>query len=918
MRVLTTLLAAFLCLLPLAMSAGQDPGAADTVKLVGGPLRVGESVPLHFTIVNDYEVSVYSLGFITTMMDGGFAIWDSVVYVGRMADPSVLPLRIDKFSNGDTQHGVSPDTLLRGADKTGSNGLLAGNDIVAEIYFTGLSEGYVAIDSGFFPPAGYFIFGGPGSTGGYTPQFVCDTVEVVSGPLPPTVTVSENLVRTVAGSSISVDVTAASPLEWPVSLSLTSVTDYDDETVQPNSSPSLGSSSPTALTWTPGANDVGIWVAEITACDTSGACVSTEIEIQVVAAASYLLEFDISQTDDAGTATGLVHGEFDDDAYPEVFITGVTNYYTMPAQLYDFELPDALTELYEFESPGYPGYGLQLGYFDADDYLDACFMHAVGTPDYKLTVLLGDGDGGFELSSADNDGHVTRQSALLELSGDGILDYACQFDNIVYFYRGLGDAQFVSAGQITVGETVYTLNSADFNNDGKDDLAVGGANNLMIWLQGNTGQFSQVYSYPQSYGSTDIEVTNRGSDFNADDVYDLCISTPSVGGQESELVVYLGNGNGSFDATMVRTVKGQVFGNTVGDFNGDGDLDLAFVNGARRYLSIMYGDGDGSFSNEIRIPIPATAANLVDCTDFDLDGDLDLVLSTANFSEINSLILLLNQENPRGYAAGRVGIDAKGNCDLQVVSASGKVFNRLRNTMPAGDLYRANLDGDVILDQRAAFGVVEEGRTLIQAEPRPGQTRSNDFSLSFLVDNELRRLAHHQTMPAEGCEFPVFLAGGSEVSPASGFFSQANPPSFLWPGSGSFDFQLATDLAFTQLVADLEVEGNSYSYPEVLTISDTTSLYWRFKPAGAPDYDGVYALNLVPSAEVSCGDANGDGVVNVTDAVYLIMYIFGEGPAPATAEAGDPNCSGTVNITDAVYLIQYIFAGGPSPCSECP
>jgi hypothetical protein len=64
------------------------------------------------------------------------------------------------------------------------------------------------------------------------------------------------------------------------------------------------------------------------------------------------------------------------------------------------------------------------------------------------------------------------------------------------------------------------------------------------------------------------------------------------------------------------------------------------------------------------------------------------------------------------------------------------------------------------------------------------------------------------------------------------------------------------------------------------------------------------------------GDANGDETVNVTDAVYLIQYVFAGGPAPDPLEAGDANCDGTVNVSDAVFLIQYIFAGGPEPdCS---
>lgn len=67
-----------------------------------------------------------------------------------------------------------------------------------------------------------------------------------------------------------------------------------------------------------------------------------------------------------------------------------------------------------------------------------------------------------------------------------------------------------------------------------------------------------------------------------------------------------------------------------------------------------------------------------------------------------------------------------------------------------------------------------------------------------------------------------------------------------------------------------------------------------------------------------CGDADGTAIVTISDAVYLISYIFAGGPAPIPMLSGDSDCSGTVNISDAVYLINYIFAGGPTPCAACP
>jgi|GEM_PF-3771327 len=66
-----------------------------------------------------------------------------------------------------------------------------------------------------------------------------------------------------------------------------------------------------------------------------------------------------------------------------------------------------------------------------------------------------------------------------------------------------------------------------------------------------------------------------------------------------------------------------------------------------------------------------------------------------------------------------------------------------------------------------------------------------------------------------------------------------------------------------------------------------------------------------------CGDANGDGAVDIADAVYLIAYIFSRGPEPSPLAAGDTDCSGDINIADCVYLISYIFSHGAAPCEAC-
>jgi len=80
----------------------------------------------------------------------------------------------------------------------------------------------------------------------------------------------------------------------------------------------------------------------------------------------------------------------------------------------------------------------------------------------------------------------------------------------------------------------------------------------------------------------------------------------------------------------------------------------------------------------------------------------------------------------------------------------------------------------------------------------------------------------------------------------------------------------------------------------------------------------TYSWNLTyTGVTFTCGDANGDKKINVGDAVFIISYIFRNGPAPNPLEAADANCDNKINVGDAVYLISYIFRGGPAPCANC-
>ncbi len=91
------------------------------------------------------------------------------------------------------------------------------------------------------------------------------------------------------------------------------------------------------------------------------------------------------------------------------------------------------------------------------------------------------------------------------------------------------------------------------------------------------------------------------------------------------------------------------------------------------------------------------------------------------------------------------------------------------------------------------------------------------------------------------------------------------------------------------------------------------------KDSGIPPLADTISLSVTIFPPLApCGDADGTGVVTISDAVFLINYIFSGGPAPSPLDVADVDCNSIVTISDVVYLISYIFGGGPAPCAACP
>jgi hypothetical protein len=210
-----------------------------------------------------------------------------------------------------------------------------------------------------------------------------------------------------------------------------------------------------------------------------------------------------------------------------------------------------------------------------------------------------------------------------DLTGNGKLDLieAHTSDNSVYVLLGNGDGTFQAPIKIAVGEAIQgDVFVGDFNGDGKPDLFLpsAAAGHPAIVLLGNgDGTFgpridSSSFDVPGTYP--------RGwavGDFTGDGKLDIACTLPSNSSNSGRYEVLPGKGDGTFGPAIVGpAVLGYARWVAAGDFNGDGKLDLAVADGQQingspgnAELTILLGNGDGTFKLGGHYASPGTPAS---------------------------------------------------------------------------------------------------------------------------------------------------------------------------------------------------------------------------------------------------------------------------------------------------------------------
>jgi type II secretory pathway component GspD/PulD (secretin) len=219
-------------------------------------------------------------------------------------------------------------------------------------------------------------------------------------------------------------------------------------------------------------------------------------------------------------------------------------------------------------------------------------------------------------------GHSPTSIAVADFNGDGKLDLAVtnEGDNTVSILLGNGDGTFQSPTSVATRVAPDAIVTADFNADGKADLAVANVsdNTISILLGNGDGTFT---------AGTTITGIKSPVAMVTGDFRNIGRADLAVLDQADGLVsVLLGNGDGTFANPIDTTVGMTPSALVTGDFNGDGKLDVAVTNSGSNTVSVLLGNGDGTFFQRIDFGT-GVGPSAIASADYNGDGRLDLAVT---------------------------------------------------------------------------------------------------------------------------------------------------------------------------------------------------------------------------------------------------------------------------------------------------
>jgi VCBS repeat protein/dockerin type I repeat protein len=455
---------------------------------------------------------------------------------------------------------------------------------------------------------------------------------------------------------------------------------------------------------------------------------------------------------------------------------------------------------------------------------------------------------------------------------------------------------------VTLARPTGDMYLADLNADGTPDLA----------LTSTDESAAQVIIYDLGAGLRPlrtIPVAPRAfaisaADYDLDGAMDLAVGNFN----SADLTILWGRANLEFD-TMDVPSRSEVYAIASADFDGDGVPDLALADEvqSRFSVSVILSAGGRSWTPPRAAASALNSPTHLKVADFDGDGDLDIAAPSRN--EPSGINLLRNDglgnlselQTIAGPIAGDVvplDFDADGAVDLAVAESS--TVSILHNEGGGHLAPWLRFAGGSSPTSMAAVDLDVDGRPdLITADSGVG----NEGRLTILdnITGPASADVDHDLVPDE-CEPDC---------------NRNHLPDDLDLSSGTSLDCNANGIPDECDIATGNSDCNSNGIPDSCDIAGGHSQDLKgHGPDGIPDECQPTIFHR--------GDGNGDGTLDVSDAVCMIQYLFrggglGGGGGPLRClEAADSNNDGAIDCSDAIFVFNYLFLGGEPPAPPGP
>jgi hypothetical protein len=495
--------------------------------------------------------------------------------------------------------------------------------------------------------------------------------------------------------------------------------------------------------------------------------------------------------------------------------------------------------------------------------------------------------------------------ALGDLDGDGVDDVVICSNAGIHAYRSSSSNWFRSASTVGNDWGLATPLIADLETDGDlEVLTINSSGTIYAWrndgqsvISGNAGVFAQADDHTFNIGFPCMAVADLDKD-GQNEVIGAVASSAGGG-----IYIWDTDANPLLGPENYPDEFFYLFGMAIADIDEDEDLEMLVLGMDTNHSFLHAFKKDGSQPAAYPIVLEDVISgwfygNQPSIGDLDRDGILEIVITVWTVGE--GRVYAWHQDGTPLGSVGSGGLIASigstddGERKRQVPSRLGndigEMANRLKNM---NEEERAGLIST--LDEDPVFASAPE-------------TFGNPVLFDVNQDRDVDIIVRAGYLLGEGYERVFAWDYEGNLIPG-------------WPLYASSEVSVGSYYPFTPVMVDMNRDGRlnvvvATDWPDYQLISWEFDNYYDPTTAHWPMYmhdqqnSSVFRIEDYTAGQ---GDANGDGAIDAGDVVYLIDYLYRDGPAPNPPELGDANCDGAIDPGDVVYLINYLFREGPPP-----